>query len=62
MLTLKEGREGMQKDSAARTILVAVLLCIICSVMVTASAVLLRDRQIKNEQLDIKKNLLLALN
>ena len=50
----------MQKDSAVGTILVAVLLCIVCSVMVTASAVVLRDKQEKNKLLDIKKNLLLA--
>ena len=50
----------MQKDSAARTILVAIILCIICSLMVTSSAVFLRDKQTKNKQLDIKKNLLLA--
>lgn len=50
----------MQKDSAARTILVAVILCIICSVLVTSSAVVLRERQSKNKQLDVKKNLLLA--
>ena len=50
----------MQKDSVSRTILVAAVLCIICSVLVTSSAVVLRDRQEKNKQLDIKKNLLLA--
>ena len=50
----------MPKDSAARTILVAVLLCMVCSVLVTSSAVILREKQTKNKQLDIKKNLLLA--
>ena len=50
----------MQKDSATRTITVAVVLCIICSVLVTASAVLLREKQSINKQLDVKKNLLLA--
>ena len=50
----------MPKDSAARTILVAVLLCIVCSVLVTAAAVVLREKQEKNKQLDVKKNLLLA--
>ena len=50
----------MQKDSAFRTIQVAVLLCMVCSVLVTASAVVFRDKQEKNKQLDIKKNLLLA--
>ena len=47
----------MQKDSAVRTLLVAVLLCIVCSVMVTSAAVVLRDKQEKNKQLDVKKNL-----
>ena len=50
----------MQKDSAGKTLLVAVLLCIVCSLMVTSSAVILRDKQETNKQLDIKKNLLLA--
>ena len=50
----------MQKDSALRTIQVAVLLCMVCSILVTTSAVVLRDRQEKNKQLDIKKNLLIA--
>ena len=45
----------MQKDSAVGTILVAVLLCIVCSVMVTASAVVLRDKQEKNSCLTSKK-------
>lgn len=50
----------MQKDSAGRTILVAVLLCVACSVLVSSAAIFLRERQEKNKQLDIKKNLLLA--
>ena len=50
----------MQQDSPGKTLLVATLLCIVCSVMVTSSAVMLRERQVKNKQLDIKKNLLLA--
>ena len=50
----------MQKDSAARTILVAVLLCVVCSVLVSSAAVFLKERQDKNKQLDVKKNLLVA--
>lgn len=50
----------MQKDSALKTIMVAVLLCIVCSVAVSFAAVFLKDRQEKNKQLDIKKNLLSA--
>ena len=37
----------MQKDSAARTILVAVSLCVVCSVLVSSAAVFLKDRQNK---------------
>ncbi|MBC61382.1 MAG: Na(+)-translocating NADH-quinone reductase subunit C [Zetaproteobacteria bacterium] len=50
----------MQKDSPVRTILVAILLCFVCSILVTSAAVLLRSKQEKNKILDVKKNLLLA--
>lgn len=50
----------MQKDSASRTIIVASILCIVCSVIVSTAAVKLRPSQELNKKLDIKKNLLLA--
>lgn len=50
----------MQNDSVAKTVTVAALLCIVCSVLVSAAAVVLRPRQAENKALDIKKNLLLA--
>lgn len=50
----------MQKDSVVGTILVAAVLCILCSVLVSGAAVLLKDRQDANRILDIKKNLLMA--
>lgn len=50
----------MQKDSTAKTILVAFLLCMVCSVLVSTAAVKLKSRQIENKKLDIKKNLLMA--
>lgn len=50
----------MQKDSVVGTVLVAAVLCIVCSVLVSGAAVLLKDRQDANRILDIKKNLLLA--
>lgn len=50
----------MQKDSVFGTLFVAAILCIVCSVLVSGSTVLLKDRQDVNIALDIKKNLLMA--
>ncbi len=48
------------KDSNFKTLLVAFLLCVICSTFVSVAAVLLKERQEKNQALDKKKNILLA--
>ncbi|MBY4677271.1 Na(+)-translocating NADH-quinone reductase subunit C [Marinobacterium arenosum] len=48
------------KDTIARTITVAVLLCVICSVVVSAAAVLLKPKQVANKELDRKTNILAA--
>ncbi|NNE07784.1 MAG: Na(+)-translocating NADH-quinone reductase subunit C [Gemmatimonadetes bacterium] len=50
----------MRKDSPMRVILVAVALCLVCSVLVSAAAVVLRPEQELNKALDKKKNILLA--
>jgi Na+-transporting NADH:ubiquinone oxidoreductase subunit C len=50
----------MKKETPAGTILVTLILCIVCSVLVSFSAVYLKPVQEKNRQLDIKKNLLIA--
>ena len=50
----------MQKDSALGTFIVACILCMVCSIFVSMSAVGLKDRQELNAALDIKKNILLA--
>ncbi|MFT6070173.1 MAG: Na+-transporting NADH:ubiquinone oxidoreductase subunit C [Bacteriovoracaceae bacterium] len=50
----------MQNASTFKTILVAFLLCVVCSVLVSTAAVQLKSRQVENKKLDIKKNLLLA--
>lgn len=50
----------MQKDSVLKTLVVAVLLCVVCSILVSGASVLLKERQDINKELDIKKNLLLA--
>lgn len=50
----------MKNDSIFKTVLVAGLLCIVCSVLVSTAAVKLRPKQTENKVLDVKKNLLLA--
>ncbi len=48
----------MKNDSTAKTLAVAVLLCLVCSVIVSAAAVGLKPLQQKNKAADIKKNIL----
>ncbi len=47
-------------DSIKKTLLVAVALCIVCSLVVSGAAVLLKPAQIKNKALDRKSNILAA--
>ncbi|HEY9035930.1 MAG TPA: Na(+)-translocating NADH-quinone reductase subunit C [Pseudomonadales bacterium] len=48
------------KETVSRTLLVAFLVCIVCSVLVAAAVVLLKDDQLKNKQLDRQRNILAA--
>ncbi|MEZ6095128.1 MAG: Na(+)-translocating NADH-quinone reductase subunit C [Pirellulaceae bacterium] len=48
----------MHKDSIANTIIVAVGVCLVCSLLVSAAAVGLRERQTTNVELDRKVNIL----
>lgn len=48
------------QDSIQKTLTVALLLCFVCSVIVSAAAVILRPMQETNKELDKKKNILLA--
>ena len=50
----------MAKDTIAKTLLVAFLLCVVCSVVVSGAAVSLRPLQQANKDLDRKRNILLA--
>jgi Na+-transporting NADH:ubiquinone oxidoreductase subunit C len=50
----------MSNDSTSKTLIVATLLCVVCSVVVSWSAVSLKPLQTKNKELDIKKNLLVT--
>lgn len=47
-------------DTIGKTITVTVLLCVVCSVIVSAAAVLLKPKQIANKDLDRQTNILAA--
>lgn len=49
-------------DSFFKTIIVAVALCLVCSILVSSTAVTLKERQKANASLDKKKNILVAAN
>lgn len=48
------------KDSLPRTIFVATAICLVCSVLVSTLAVQLKPVQIRNKELDKKRNILVA--
>ncbi len=50
----------MKKESTGKTIAVAFMVCLVCSVLVSATAVGLRSIQTRNQELDKIKNILSA--
>jgi len=48
------------KDSVSRTLLTALALCLVCSIIVSAAAVMLKPAQEVNKALDKKRNILAA--
>jgi len=50
----------MQNDSVSKTLIVAFSLCVFCSILVSTAAIKLKDQQMANKKMDIKRNLLLA--
>ncbi len=50
----------MGNDTISKTVLVATLLCLVCSVMVSTAATFLKPQQERNEALSTKKNILEA--
>lgn len=48
------------RDTVARTLLVAFLVCIACSVMVAVAVVSLQEAQVRNKTLDRQRNILVA--
>lgn len=49
---------SLPNDDPKKTIIVAFLLCLVCSVLVSTSAVMFKPLQIANKEADIKKNIL----
>jgi Na+-transporting NADH:ubiquinone oxidoreductase subunit C len=47
-------------DTIKKTVIVTLLLCLVCSIIVSVSAVLLRPAQTANKALDFKRNILAA--
>ena len=47
-------------ESKGKTFVVALALCLVCSVVVSSAAVLLKDAQVANKALDKQKNILQA--
>lgn len=61
-ITQKKGFLGrlmaLPNDDPKKTIFIAVLLCLVCSVMVSTAAVTLKSKQVTNQKNDIRKNIL----
>jgi len=50
----------MSNESTGKTLTVAFVLCLVCSIFVSTSAVVLKPKQVANQELDKKKNILSA--
>ncbi len=50
----------MRRESVGHTLLVAFLLCVVCSTLVSGAAYLLKDRQAANVVIEVQKNILSA--
>ena len=51
---------NMPNDSVEKTLVVAVVMCLVCAVIVASAAVFLKPIQLVNQTLDVKKNILQA--
>ncbi|MCY4523171.1 MAG: Na(+)-translocating NADH-quinone reductase subunit C [Halobacteriovoraceae bacterium] len=49
-----------ERESVRKTVLVAFFLCLVCSILVSSAAIYLRPLQVKNRNLDMRKNILVA--
>lgn len=57
-ISRQSGFFHLPNDNIVKTIGVATLLCLVCSIIVSGSAVLLKDKQVVNKLLDKKSNIL----
>ena len=53
---------SFRKDSVFGTVVVALALCLVCSIIVASAAVLLKPTQLRNSELNVKENILRAAN
>ena len=51
-------REAVNNDTIRKTLIVTVLLCLVCSVVVSTAAVGLKPLQVANRELDVRTNIL----
>lgn len=51
-----------QNDSTSKTLIVAVVLCLVCSIVVSSAAVILKPLQLENKGIDKQKNILQVAN
>ena len=49
---------ALSNDSTMKTIIVALLLCLVCSILVSTAAVMLKPLQVRNQELDKKRIIL----
>ena len=49
---------SLPNDNPKKTIIIAILLCLVCSILVSTSAIVLKPLQVANKGADIKKNIL----
>ncbi|MGH1427794.1 MAG: Na(+)-translocating NADH-quinone reductase subunit C [Arenicella sp.] len=54
----KTGFAALSNDSIAKTFIVAFALCLVCSVIVSVAATLLKPEQQRNQKIDLQKNIL----
>ena len=55
-----KGSPQNEKDSIKNVLVVALSVCLVCAVIVSASAVLLKSQRLANKELDRNKNILIA--
>ena len=59
-LSKQQGFLHLPNDNFVKTIVVATLLCFVCSIIVSGAAVLLKPQQVVNKLLDKKSNILIV--